>query len=624
MTGRILGVLAITAAVGCQGDASHRGDPEPDLDARGAGCDDEPEDPLPAEDGEAGIQEEADGGALDDDGDPSDDGDDDEDPEEPVAPEDGYLVGDWDGDDVEDLALRRDHCVLREWNRDGVIDHEQCFGNGDAEDEYLVGDWNGDGKDDIAVRRDHCLVMDWTWDGTADAERCYGNGDGDDYIVGDWNGDGIDDLAVRRAHCLQEDWTGDGIVDAEHCYGNGDSEDEYLVGDWNADGPDDLAVRRDACVSKESTGVEQCFGLGDDEDEYLVGDWNADGVDDLAVRRGHCVLQDTNGDGAHDLEQCLGNGTAELASEPEAASELGAPVDPELLTLVKRFDVATLDCGGGQTSCPADDPSCFCKKHFDVLNSYSNHYLGVAPRAGDAWQPIDVAHEGDNRIAYYVNDFNKPWREGQEFRTGTQWADDLMESIEDGCGCNPRWLVINEISAGRWVDSEDYRNWVLAVVRRLGKTHRRKIVLAAPFPEPGKNGWWWSRIEDWAYIGIEGYLSGRDLAANGYSEAWAKARYQAMKNAYAARGVRAERMMLIEHFGNTGANDHDSDGTLVNRGRTGLSKTNWKKAITARTKAARAVGFAGFLSYAWGKNAMGASDADRTEVMQHYASLAWP
>jgi hypothetical protein len=97
-----------------------------------------------------------------------------------------------------------------------------------------------------------------------------------------------------------------------------------------------------------------------------------------------------------------------------------------------------------------------------------------------------------------------------------------------------------------------------------------------------------------------------------------------MKDHWMARGVRAERLMLIEHFGNTGANDHDSDGTPVNRGRTGLSKANWKKAITVRTKAAREVGFAGFVSYAWGKNAMGATDADRTEVMQHYVAQAWP
>lgn len=225
-------------------------------------------------------------------------------------------------------------------------------------------------------------------------------------------------------------------------------------------------------------------------------------------------------------------------------------------------------------------------------------------------------------------DFNKPWEAGQPFRTGVQWADELMKRLETNWGCNPRWIVINEISADRWVADKAYRDWVLAFVRQLAKTHKRKIVLAAPFSEPGANGWWWSRIEDWAWIGIEGYVSGRDIqnAANGggFSVAWACGRYPSMKDHWLARGVRPERLMLIEHFGNTGANDPDSDGTPVNRGRTGLSKTAWKQAITGRTQASREVGFAGFLSYAWGKHAMGASDADRTEVMKHHVDQPWP
>lgn len=611
-------VFVAIALVGCADQGSDVRDfGAPEGDARdGVGCDDEPADAPPPGEGDAGIQEDA--GAVEEGG---------EEPDDPPPFEDQYLVGDWNSDDIEDLALRRGNCVLREWDRDGVVDHEQCYGNGNDEDEYLVGDWNGDGRDDIAVRRDHCIVKDWTWDGTAEAELCYGNGDTDEYLVGDWNGDGVDDLGVRRGNCVSQEWNGDGIVDAEHCYGDGDSEDEYLVGDWNADGPKELAVRRDSCVVKESTGAQQCYGNGDGEDQYLVGDWNADGVDDLAVRRGHCVLQDIDGDGEHELEQCLGNGTAIQVEDDASPAGITAPTPIDALTLVKRFDVVTLDCGG-QASCPANDPSCFCKKHFDVFNGLSNHYLSAAPVSGDDWQPIDEAHDGDNRVAYYVNDMNKPWEDGQQYRGGVEWADEVMDRIAMSCGCNPRWLLINEISADRWVNSEKYRNWVLAFVKQLAKVHKRKIILAAPFPEPGKNGWWWSRIEDWAWIGIEGYLSGRDLAnpanGGGFSVAWARGRYQSMKQHWMDRGVRAERLMLIEHFGNTGAHDHDKDGTLVNRGRTGLSKASWKKAITVRSKAAREVGFAGFVSYAWGKNAMGASDADRTEVMKHYVAQAWP
>jgi len=123
----ILGAFAMIAITGCyDGMLSSRGD-DPDEDARaGLACDDEPEDPLPAEDGEAGIAEE-DGGSET--GEPVDtDGD----APEPIVPEDEYLVGDWNGDDIEDIAVRRDNCILREWTGDGLVDHTQCYGNGDG------------------------------------------------------------------------------------------------------------------------------------------------------------------------------------------------------------------------------------------------------------------------------------------------------------------------------------------------------------------------------------------------------------------------------------------------------------------------------------------------------------
>ena len=42
--------------------------------------------------------------------------------------------------------------MAREYNFDGIADRFQCYGDGDS-DVYVVGDWNGDGKDNLAVRR---------------------------------------------------------------------------------------------------------------------------------------------------------------------------------------------------------------------------------------------------------------------------------------------------------------------------------------------------------------------------------------------------------------------------------------------------------------------------------------
>ena len=77
--------------------------------------------------------------------------------------------------------------------------HEFFQENFLVEDEYLIGDWNGDRKDNIAVRRKREIIMDYNFDSRREFTFYFGNGnDEDEYLVGDWNGDGIDNIAVRR------------------------------------------------------------------------------------------------------------------------------------------------------------------------------------------------------------------------------------------------------------------------------------------------------------------------------------------------------------------------------------------------------------------------------------------
>jgi hypothetical protein len=92
------------------------------------------------------------------------------------AREDQYLVGDWDGDGKDNLAVRRGNCVLMDFNFDGSHEREQCYGNSDSESQYLVGDWDGDGKDNLAVRRSGTVLMDFNFDGSHEREQSYGNG----------------------------------------------------------------------------------------------------------------------------------------------------------------------------------------------------------------------------------------------------------------------------------------------------------------------------------------------------------------------------------------------------------------------------------------------------------------
>jgi hypothetical protein len=226
---------------------------------------------------------------------------------------DQYLVGDWDGDGIDNLGIRRGNVIILDFNNDGIADYTFAYGNGSSESEYLVGDWNGDGRDNIAVRRGNQIIMDYNFDGGGDADFRYGNGNSEsEYLVGDWNGDGKDNIAVRRDNQIIMDYNFDGGGDADFRYGNGNSESGYLVGDWNGDGKDNIAVRRDNQIIMDYNfdgggDADFRYGNGSSESEYLVGDWNRDRKDNIAVRRKNQIILDYNFDGAGDADFKIGN-----------------------------------------------------------------------------------------------------------------------------------------------------------------------------------------------------------------------------------------------------------------------------------------------------------------------------
>jgi hypothetical protein len=61
-------------------------------------------------------------------------------------------VGDWDGDDLDTLAVRRgNEYFVRNDLSDGRAEYTVRYGR--ASDIVHVGDWNGDGTDTPAVQR---------------------------------------------------------------------------------------------------------------------------------------------------------------------------------------------------------------------------------------------------------------------------------------------------------------------------------------------------------------------------------------------------------------------------------------------------------------------------------------
>jgi hypothetical protein len=138
------------------------------------------------------------------------------------------------------------------------------------------------------------------------------------------------------------------------------------------------------------------------------------------------------------------------------------------------------------------------------------------------------------------------------------------------------------------------------------------VIVFSPFSNPGANDASWQALTQHAYIGVENYLSGEEVKNNGFSVAWAQAQYESSQTSYKNRGVPESRLFLTEEFAQTVA------GTAW--GRAGVSADDWEQVIHVRDQAILGANYAGFLSYAWGKNAMGATDAELLRFIDAHMS----
>ncbi|WP_043500162.1 CAP domain-containing protein [Georgenia sp. SUBG003] len=201
-------------------------------------------------------------------------------------PTDGAMVGDWNGDGTDTVAVRRGRTFYVNDGHDGTAD--RVFSYGRPGDVVLVGDWDGDGVDTLAVRRGaEYHVKNSVSSGPADRVVVYGRA-GDQVVVGDWDGDGADSLTVRRGPVYYvRNSISTGVAEKVVQYGR--AGDTTLAGDWNGDDVDTLAVRRGNEYHIKNTisagAADRVVHFGRPTDAVLVGDWNGDGVDTLGVRR---------------------------------------------------------------------------------------------------------------------------------------------------------------------------------------------------------------------------------------------------------------------------------------------------------------------------------------------------
>jgi hypothetical protein len=271
----------------------------------------------------------------------------------------------------------------------------------------------------------------------------------------------------------------------------------------------------------------------------------------------------------------------------------------------RRFEICTFQCPGTQDYH-------FCQSQFDHLNNVTTNGKFLA-MGSDTHRP-EINANG-NFLAIYYNTLNDGWTT----MTGAQKADAIHNWAVANFSSNgspPQWIILNEISAGTWPSNASYRAWVIAVCSRLKNTYNHAVIVCSPFPNAANNGADWVSLSGNAYIAIEGYLSGALINSHANSVTWCQSQYQSYKDHYTNMGVPSAKIYLVEHFAQT--------TTGTNWGRGGCSYAGWDNAINARSQAAHNVGFAGFVSFAWGFNQMLVSDADLLHFEDTYRAKTLP
>lgn len=235
-------------------------------------------------------------------------------------PEDIPLSGDYDGDGIADVAVRRpSQSIFYVKNSSGNnvnSDREDGiqrikFGL-KSDDIPVTGDFDGDRITDFAVRRASSgmwYIKNSSGSNYNSAKEdsiqriAFGRLEDDIPVPADYDGDGITDIAVRRpgnfTWYILESSTGE----IRRTIFGKEEGDIPIPADYDGDGKADLAVRRISnnhwyvLRSSDNTIQRSHFGMRDN-DIPVVADYDGDGKADLAIRRpdnGNWYVRPTNG-----------------------------------------------------------------------------------------------------------------------------------------------------------------------------------------------------------------------------------------------------------------------------------------------------------------------------------------
>ncbi len=235
---------------------------------------------------------------------------------------DRLTPADYDGDGKTDIAVWRENTgdpdrayfyILQ--SASGTLRAEQFGRTGD--DPRVVGDWDGDGRDDVAVYRNGTgggqsffFYRPSSQSGVDFVPILWGTG-GDEAVRGDFDGDGRMDATVFRPSDAV--WYIRQSSNNQPRYESwGMASDERVTGDYDGDGKTDLAVFRNGLWAiLQSSNSQQSFqNWGTAGDSLVPGDYDGDGRTDLAVwRDGTFYVLRSNGNQSVTFQFGLGSDT---------------------------------------------------------------------------------------------------------------------------------------------------------------------------------------------------------------------------------------------------------------------------------------------------------------------------
>lgn len=196
------------------------------------------------------------------------------------------IVGDWNDDRVDDLA------VFRRANGYGTF-FQQVPGGitkvpfGRSSDTPVTGDWDGDGRTDVGVRRPGRRLFLLRNESGSTSSVWMGRVS-DVPVTGDWDGDGDTEVGIFRPSVASfRMLVAPGVIRAVRLGSTGSIP---VTGDWNGDKITDLATFDPASATftlrTERPGSAPFVGtvrFGTTTDLPVSGDWDGDGRGDIGV-----------------------------------------------------------------------------------------------------------------------------------------------------------------------------------------------------------------------------------------------------------------------------------------------------------------------------------------------------